>query len=90
MKVHERHVAAIRALGHAGRLRVFAHLAARGESAAGVVRRRLGLPGPTLSHHLDGLARAGLVVRRRDSRFVFYRTNPRIVSDLVRLLTACC
>ncbi len=90
MKVHDRHVAAIRALGHAGRLRVFAHLAAGGESAAGSVQRRLRLPGPTLSHHLDALARAGLVSRRRDGRFVYYRTNPRMTTDLVRLLTACC
>jgi DNA-binding transcriptional ArsR family regulator len=90
MKVHDRHVAAIRALGHEGRLRVFAHLAGRGESPAGRVARRLRLPGPTLSHHLDGLARAGLVVRRRDGRFVYYRTNSRMTTDLVRLLTACC
>jgi MarR family transcriptional regulator, transcriptional regulator for hemolysin len=28
--------------------------------------RRLGIEGPTLTRHLDGLERAGLVVRRRD------------------------
>lgn len=50
----------------------------------------LTLPWPTLSHHLDILQRAGLLTSRKEERFVFYTVRKEIVSDLVRLLTACC
>lgn len=49
-----------------------------------------GIPGPTLSHHLDRLRRAGLVQSRRAERFIYYSVKKEIVSELVRLLTACC
>jgi len=82
---------AFRALAHAGRLEVFFHLVkARREVPAGEISEALGLPGPTLSHHLDRLRRAGLVESRREARFVFYRVRRETVAELVRLLTACC
>jgi DNA-binding transcriptional ArsR family regulator len=85
------HVEAFKALAHAGRLDVFFTLVkARGELAAGEVQEKLGIPGPTLSHHLDQLRRAGLVQARREERFVYYSIKPEMVTDLVRLLTACC
>lgn len=84
------HVDAFKALAHPGRLEVFFTLVkARGERAAGDVQAALGIPAPTLSHHLDLLRRAGLVVARRQERFVYYSVGP-MVTDLVRLLTACC
>jgi ArsR family transcriptional regulator len=85
------HVDAFKALAHAGRLDVFfALVKARGELAAGEVQEALGIPGPTLSHHLDQLRRAGLVQARRQERFIYYSVSPEMVTDLVRLLTACC
>jgi ArsR family transcriptional regulator len=85
------HVEAFKALAHPGRLDVFfALVKARGELAAGEVQEKLGLPGPTLSHHLDQLRRAGLVQARRQERFIYYSVRPEMVTDLVRLLTACC
>lgn len=84
------HVEAFKALAHPGRLEVFFTLVkARGEMAAGDVQAALGIPAPTLSHHLDQLRRAGLVRSRRQERFVYYSVGP-MVTDLVRLLTACC
>ena len=84
------HVDAFKALAHAGRLDVFFTLVkARREMAAGEVQDVLGIPAPTLSHHLDQLRRAGLVQSRRHERFIYYSVGP-MVSDLVRLLTACC
>jgi DNA-binding transcriptional ArsR family regulator len=50
----------------------------------------MGIPGPTLSHHLDQLRRAGLVKSRRHERFIHCSVAPKMVNDLVRLLTACC
>jgi ArsR family transcriptional regulator len=85
------HVEAFKALAHPGRLDVFfALVKARGELAAGEVQEKLGIPGPTLSHHLDQLRRANLVQARRQERFIYYSVRPEMVTDLVRLLTACC
>jgi ArsR family transcriptional regulator len=85
------HVEAFKALAHPGRLEVFfALVRARGELAVGQVQEALGLPAPTLSHHLDQLRRAGLVQARRQERFIYYSVGAPMVTDLVRILTACC
>jgi len=91
LQAREDHVEAFKALAHLTRLRVFFFLVRAGrEVAAGEIQAELEIPGPTLSHHLDLLRRAGLVQSRREERFVYYSTRPDTVSDLVRLLTACC
>jgi ArsR family transcriptional regulator, arsenate/arsenite/antimonite-responsive transcriptional repressor len=85
------HVDAFKALAHAGRLDVFfALVKAREEQSMGELQERLGIPGPTLSHHVDQLRRAGLVKTRRQERFVLCSVDTTMVNDLVRLLTACC
>jgi ArsR family transcriptional regulator len=85
------HVQAFKALAHPGRLDVFfALVRAKGEMAVGDLKTDLGIPGPTLSHHLDQLRRAGIVQARRDQRFIYYSANKFMVTDLVRLLTVCC
>jgi ArsR family transcriptional regulator, repressor of sdpIR and other operons len=85
------HVDAFKALAHPGRLQVFfALVKARREMAAGEVQEAVGMPGPTVSHHLDQLRRAGLLTSRRQERFIYYSVGTPMVTDLVRLLTACC
>jgi DNA-binding transcriptional ArsR family regulator len=85
------HVEALKALAHEGRLGVFFTLVkARREMAVGEIQEALGIPAPTLSHHLDQLRRAGLVTARRQERFIYYSLTSEMVTDLVRLLTACC
>lgn len=85
------HVEAFKALAHIDRLRTFfALVRARKELPAGAVQRAVGLPAPSVSRHLDQLRRAGLVASRRRERNILYRVRPEMVSDLVRLLTACC
>lgn len=85
------HVAALKALAHLGRLKVFFHLVqAGGPLAAGEIQAALKLPAPTLSHHLEHLERAGLIARRKQDRFIHSEVRRDTVSDLVRLLTACC
>ena len=61
-----------------------------GEVAAGEIGEQVEVSGPTLSHHLDLLRRAGLVASRKHERFVYYRVRRETDSDMVRLLTACC
>ena len=91
LQARESHVEAFKALAHLTRLQVFFYLVRAGrEVPAGEIQAELEIPGPTLSHHLDLLRRAGLVQSRREERFIYYSVRPDAVSDLVRLLTACC
>jgi ArsR family transcriptional regulator len=85
------HVEAFKSLAHTARLEIFFFLVRRREEVpVGEIQAELEIPGPTLSHHLDLLRRAGLVQSRRDGTFIYYSTKPEMVSELVRLLTACC
>jgi DNA-binding transcriptional ArsR family regulator len=85
------HVEALKALAHLTRLQVFFFLVRAGrEVPAGEVQDAVEVPGPTLSHHLDVLRRAGLVQSRKEERYVYYSVRREMVSELVRLLTACC
>ena len=91
LQATEQHVEAFKSLAHRTRLDVFFFLVRqKGEVAVGDIQAELEIPGPTLSHHLDLLRRAGLVQSRREGTFVYYSTRPEMVSELVRLLTACC
>lgn len=86
-----RHVAALKALAHLDRLRVFFHLVQAGEALpAGSVQEALEIPAPTLSRHLDQLERAGLIERRRDGARILSAVRHDMVGEIVRLLTACC
>lgn len=91
LQANETHVEAFRALAHLTRLQVFFFLVrARREVPAGEIQEALEVPGPTLSHHLDLLRRAGLVQSRKEERWVYYSVRPETAVELVRLLTACC
>ncbi len=85
------HVEALKALAHLSRLQVFFVLVkAAGEMSVGEIQEAVEIPGPTLSHHLDVLRRAGLVQSRKEERYVYYSVQRERVTTLVRLLTACC
>jgi DNA-binding transcriptional ArsR family regulator len=87
----ELHARAFRALAHLTRLEIFLFLVRAGrEVAVGEIQGEVGIPGPTLSHHLDLLRRAGLLESRKEERFVYHRVRLEMVTDLVRLLSACC
>jgi DNA-binding transcriptional ArsR family regulator len=91
LEANEAHVEAFKALAHLTRLQVFFFLVrARREVPAGEIQEAVDVPGPTLSHHLDLLRRAGLIRNRREERYVYYSVRREMVSELVRLLTACC
>jgi DNA-binding transcriptional ArsR family regulator len=91
LQAREDHVEAFKALAHLTRLEIFFMLVRRGrEVPAGEIQAELEIPGPTLSHHLDLLRRAGLVQSRKEERFVYYSARSDMASELVRLLTACC
>jgi ArsR family transcriptional regulator, arsenate/arsenite/antimonite-responsive transcriptional repressor len=85
------HVEAFKALAHLSRLQVFFVLVKAGRAmSVGEIQEAVEIPGPTLSHHLDILRRAGLVESRKEERYIYYSVQRERVSTLVRLLTACC
>ena len=87
---HE-HADAFKALAHLSRLQVFFFLVRAGrEVSVGEIQAEVEIPGPTLSHHLDLLRRAGLVESRKQERHIYYSVQRDAVTGLVRLLTACC
>ena len=87
----ESHVHAFQALAHLSRLQVFfALVKAERELSVGEIQEIVEIPGPTLSHHLDVLRRAGLLERRKEERYIYYSVQRERVTALVRLLTACC
>lgn len=91
LEANAQHVEAFKALAHLTRLQVFFFLVrAQGEVSAGEIQQALEVPGPTLSHHLDQLRRAGLIESRREERYIYYSVRPEMVTVLVRLLTVCC
>jgi len=91
LSADEAHVDAFKALAHISRLQVFFVLVKAGrEMSVGEIQEALEIAGPTLSHHLDILRRAGLLESRKEERYVYYTVKRETVTGIVRLLTACC
>jgi DNA-binding transcriptional ArsR family regulator len=91
LEAADEHVEAFKALAHLTRLQVFFCLVRAGrELSVGEIQAEVEIPGPTLSHHLDLLRRAGLLESRKEERYVYYSVKREAVTGLVRLLTACC
>jgi ArsR family transcriptional regulator len=91
LAANENHVEAFKALAHLSRLQIFFVLVKVGrEMSVGEIQEAVEIPGPTLSHHLDLLRRAGLVESRKEERHIYYSVQRERVTTLVRLLTACC
>jgi len=60
-------------LGHTTRLEIFRFLVKGGHQGVpvGEIQEALGVPGSTLSHHLNRLISVGLVVQRREGRTLY-------------------
>jgi DNA-binding transcriptional ArsR family regulator len=55
------------------------------------IQEDLGIPGPTLSHHLEKLRTSGLILSRREGTFVRYSVNTESLRALLSFLYAeCC
>lgn len=85
-------IGALGALAQDSRLAVFRLLVKRGPEgfSAGEIGERLEIPGPTLSFHLKTLTQAGLLITRRESRFIYYSANFERMNELVAYLTENC
>ena len=57
----------------------------------GEIQLELGIPGSTLSHHLDKLRNESLINVRRESTFLRYTANTEALQELLQFLYAeCC
>jgi DNA-binding transcriptional ArsR family regulator len=85
-------IIALAALASEPRLAVFRMLVKRGPEGytPTELAERLDIPAPTLSFHLKGLAQAGLVKSRRESRNLYYSPNFEATNILVGFLTENC
>ena len=85
-------VAQLSALGQSGRLVIFRLLVRAGPDGCCVdeIKRRVKMPGSTLSHHLDALTRCGLLTARRAGRFIYYAVNWQKAVKLIRFMTEDC
>ncbi|MFQ5534976.1 MAG: ArsR/SmtB family transcription factor [Sphingomonadales bacterium] len=86
-------IEAFGALAHSTRLSVFRRLVRHGPEgvAAGDIAAELGIPRPTLSHHLAQLKRTGLIHDRRVHKKIFYAADFEGIRALLGFLTEeCC
>jgi DNA-binding transcriptional ArsR family regulator len=81
------------AMGAEPRLRIMRLLLAahpRG-MVVGDIQEELGIPGSTLSHHLEKLKNEGLVGVRREGTYLWYTANTEALRELLSFLYAeCC
>jgi ArsR family transcriptional regulator len=86
-------VTALSALAQEHRLALFRLLVQAGPDgmAAGALAERLGIPNSSLSFHLAGLSRAGLIGQQRQSRSIIYRADYGRMNQLLGyLMENCC
>lgn len=87
-----RAVASLAALAQATRLSIFRLLLAHAPDGLtpGAIMTKLSLAPATLSFHLKELANAGLIVDRRESRFIWYQADVSAMRRLIAYLTDNC
>ncbi len=84
---------ALKELGHPTRLRIFKRLVRSGRKglAVGTLVDELKVPGSTLSHHVSGLASAGLVKQRREGTTLYCVVEYKKLIGVVSFLQEeCC
>ena len=87
-----RYVEQFNALGQKDRLEIFRLLVRAGPNGNCVeeIKRRVRMPGSTLSHHLDALTRCGLLTAHRSGRYIYYAVNWPKATKLIRFMTEDC
>ena len=81
------------AVGTESRLRILRLLLSAHPAGmtVGDIGAELGIPGSTLSHHLDKLKNENLVSVRRESQYLWYSANTETLRELLGFLYAeCC
>jgi ArsR family transcriptional regulator, arsenate/arsenite/antimonite-responsive transcriptional repressor len=88
-----RYAAMLAAMGAEPRLRIVRLLLSAHPHGlvVGDIQAELGVPGSTLSHHLEKLRIAGLVKSRRERQFLWYMADSEALREVVGFLyEECC
>ena len=82
----------LEALGNPTRLAIYRVLIQHGNagSPVGEIRKKIGIPASTLSHHIAKLVHAGLVTQERDSRNLFCKADFAKMSALMAFMVHNC
>jgi ArsR family transcriptional regulator len=85
-------VTLLSSIAQEARLEIFRLLVQAGSQglAAGAIAEKLAIPASTLSFHLKGLAHAGMVLPKPQSRYIYYTANYQAMNDLLNYLTLNC
>lgn len=80
-------------LGNTTRLSIFRLLVKAGEEGlpVGTIQKNLGVPGSTLTHHIQRLVQVGLIKQRRESRTLYCEPQLGAIRELADyLVSECC
>jgi len=82
----------LEALGNPTRLAIYRVLIQHGNtgSPVGEIRKKIGIPASTLSHHIAKLVHAGLVTQERDSRSLFCKADFANMNALMAFMAHNC
>ncbi len=88
----ERAAEQLSALGNPVRLAILRYVV-QGDpegTPAGEIQAKVDIPASTLSHHLDRLSSAGLLLSRREGTFIYYRADYDVLRSLTDYLWEDC
>jgi DNA-binding transcriptional ArsR family regulator len=54
------------------------------DMTAGEIVERFKISGPSISHHLDLLKQARLVIAEKDGQYVYYSLNTTVVDEIMK------
>ena len=54
------------------------------DMTAGEIVERFQISGPSISHHLDLLKQAKLVIAEKDGQYVYYSLNTTVVDEIMK------
>ena len=80
-------------LGNPTRLSIFRYLVKTGPEGApvGQIQNEIGIPGSTLSHHINRLVSVGLIRQTRASRVLYCIPQYKVLEEVIQfLLSECC
>jgi ArsR family transcriptional regulator, arsenate/arsenite/antimonite-responsive transcriptional repressor len=56
------------------------------DMTAGEIVERFKISGPSISHHLDLLKQAKLVIAEKEGQYIYYSLNTTVVDEIVKWL----
>jgi ArsR family transcriptional regulator, arsenate/arsenite/antimonite-responsive transcriptional repressor len=60
------------------------HLLQEKDMTAGEIAEQFDMSFPSISHHLDLLKQASLVIAEKEGQFVYYSLNTTVVDDILK------